>query len=79
MDVHELAPGEAAPQGADRITLKALPDGRFGYEATHTTNDVTHESTFEETYEAEDHALKAALAWAELTQIKALYVERPNT
>ena len=78
MEVTELARGEYAPEGADRITLKKLPNARFGYTAVHKRGNVTAHSTFAYDFEDEDHALHHALQWAENSKIDNLHVERPD-
>jgi hypothetical protein len=78
MEVHELAPGEQAPEGSDRITINVLANGKVGFAGIRLMGNVNHHSVSPNSFDTEDEALAVALTWAEENSVKVVYVERPN-
>ena len=78
MDVHELNPGDRAPDGSDYVTLNVLESGKIGFTGTRRMGDVDAHTVSPNSFATEDEALAAALEWGEETGIATLYVERPN-
>ncbi|HEX6376900.1 MAG TPA: hypothetical protein VFZ91_14405 [Allosphingosinicella sp.] len=78
MDVRELPPGEAAPEGSDRVTINVLPNGKAGFTSTHQAGSVQAHGIHENIFPTEAAAIEAALRWAEECRIEVLYVERPS-
>lgn len=78
MEVHELSPGDHAPEGCDRVTINKLANGKAGFTGIRKMGNVNAHSISPNSFENEDDALAAALSWAEDTGIEILYVERPN-
>ncbi len=78
MKVHDVPRGQAASEDSDRITINALPGGKFGFTGHTKNGSVTAHAVSPDEFASEDEALAAAADWAEDNGAEVLYVERPN-
>ena len=78
MYVHQLPPGEKAPDHSDRVIINSLPSGKFGFSGIYQSGDVEAHTVTANDFDTEEEALNAALSWAEPKQIDTLYVEHPD-
>ena len=76
MNVHELPAGEHGPEHSDRVQINVLASGKAGFTGVRQMGNVTAHSVSPNSFDTEDEALAAALAWAEENNVKELYVER---
>lgn len=81
MKVTELAPGEVAPEDADRIILVQLPNGVCGVSGVVRTREersVDVAMVSNNLYPTLEEARAAGIAWAEHHGVTHLLIETPD-
>ena len=78
MRVVALKRGEKAPGGADRVMITQNGDGEFQVDGDVSLGNaaIFHPPTGH--FPTESAALNSALAWAQRTGARTLYLERPK-